>query len=325
MTFATDSSVIINGVGAYAPAKVLTNDDLATMVETSDEWIRERTGIRQRFIAAEEELTSDMAAKAAKAALENAGLAATDIELIIVGTVTPDMPFPNTACLVQKKLGMRKVPAFDLEAACSGFIYTMDVAAAMMRAHGYKHALVIGAEKMSRILNWEDRTTCVLFGDGAGAIILSLDPRPHLGLIHSLLGADGTASDLLRVSPPEDDATAIPYIHMQGREIFKSAVRVMCQSALELIEESGLDAQDIDLIIPHQANNRIIEALSQRLGVGMERFVINLDRYGNTSAASIPIALAEAHSAGQIKSGDNILMVAFGGGLTWASALIKWH
>jgi 3-oxoacyl-[acyl-carrier-protein] synthase-3 len=333
MTSATDSSVIITGVGAYAPTKVLTNDDLATMVDTSDEWIRNRTGIRQRHIAAENEATSDMAAEAARVALKNANVEPSEIELIVVGTVTPDMPFPNTACLVQEKLGMRKVPAFDIEAACSGFIYTMDVAAALMRAHGYKHVLVIGAEKMSSIMNWEDRTTCVLFGDGAGAVVLSLDERPGVGLLKTLLGADGSAADILRVpgggslSPASAETIerSLHAIQMQGREVFKNAVRVMCQSALDILGTASLTAGEVDLVVPHQANNRIIEALSQRLGIEMERFFINLDRYGNTSAASIPIALAEAAEQGRIKSGDTILMVAFGGGLTWASALIKWQ
>lgn len=333
MISATDSSVIIKGVGAYTPAKILTNDDLAKMVDTSDEWIHTRTGIRQRYIADETETTSVMATKAAEAALENAGLQAADIELIVVGTATPDMPFPSVACLVQKKLKTGKGPAFDIEAACSGFIYVLDIAAAMMRAHGYKHALIIGAEKMSNITNWEDRATCVLFGDGAGAAVLSLDSQPNTGLLNSKLGADGSTAEILQVPPlaetdPEaakKDGSPANAIQMQGKEVFKSAVKVMCQSAIDIISDCNLSADDIDLIIPHQANNRIIEALSQRLGVEMERFFINVDRYGNTSAASIPIALAEAYHAGRIKSGDKVLMVAFGGGLTWASALIQWQ
>ena len=333
MTFAADSSVIIKGVGAYAPSKVLTNDDLATMVDTSDEWIHTRTGIRQRHIATESETTSFMATKAAEAALKNAGLQATDIELIVLGTVTPDMPFPSTACLVQKNLKTRKIPALDINAACSGFIYVLDVAAALMRAHQYKHALIIGAEKMSGILNWSDRTTCVLFGDGAGAAVLSLVDTPQTGLLKIHLGADGSSADILQVpllaktnpEAAERPNSPVHAIEMQGREVFKGAVKVMCQSAIDIIEEANLTADDIALIIPHQANNRIIEALSQRLGIEMERFFINVDRYGNTSAASIPIALSEAFHAGRIQPGDKILMVAFGGGLTWASALIQWQ
>lgn len=329
----SDRSVIIQGVGAYTPPKILTNDDLSKIVETSDEWIRSRTGIRERRIAGPDETTSDMAAKAAAEAIANAGLEPAQIELIIVGTVTPDMPFPNTACFVQQKLGMRKIPAFDIEAACSGFIYTMDVARALMRLHGYKHAVVIGAEKLSSITNWDDRTTCVLFGDGAGAAVLSLVDEPGVGILKTLLGADGSATDILCVpgggsaspSTAETIERSMHYIHMQGREVFKHAVRVMCQSALGILEEAGISAEDVSLVIPHQANTRIIEALAQRLGIGLDRFKINLDRYGNTSAASIPIALAESSRNGRIQSGDYVLMVAFGGGLTWAAALLKWQ
>ena len=333
MSPSTGKSVIIKGVGAYTPPRVLTNEDLSAMVETSDEWIRTRTGIRERRLAAEDETTSDLAAKAAAEAIENAGLSPTDIELIIVGTVTPDMPFPNTACFVQQKLGMRKIPAFDIEAACSGFIYTLDVARALMLLHGYRHAVVIGAEKLSSITNWEDRTTCVLFGDGAGAAVLSLVEEEGVGVLTTLLGADGSATDILCVpgggsaspSTVETIERSMHTIHMQGREVFKHAVRVMCQSAVDILESAGITADDVALVIPHQANNRIIEALAQRLGIGLERFKINLDRYGNTSAASIPIALAESYRNGRIQSGDYVLMVAFGGGLTWAAALLKWQ
>lgn len=332
MSLVSERSVIIRGVGAYTPPKVLTNDDLSQMVETSDEWIRARTGIRERRIAEAGETTSDMAARAAAEAISNAGIQADAIELIIVGTVTPDMPFPNTACFVQQKLGLGKIPAFDIEAACSGFIYTMDVARSLMLVHGYKHALIIGAEKLSSITNWEDRTTCVLFGDGAGAAVLSLVDEPDVGVLSTLLGADGSATDILCVpgggsaspSTAETIERSMHYIHMQGREVFKHAVRVMCHSAMEILDKAGVSADDVSLVIPHQANNRIIEALAQRLGIGLERFKINLDRYGNTSAASIPIALAESVRNGRIHSGDCVLMVAFGGGLTWAAALIKW-
>jgi 3-oxoacyl-[acyl-carrier-protein] synthase III len=326
-------SVIIKGVGSYAPPKVVTNDDLSRTVETSDEWIRTRTGIRERRLAAEGETTSDMASKAAREAMQSAGVSAEDIDLVIVATVTPDMPFPNTACFVQAKLGLRKVPAFDIEAACSGFLYALDVAEGMMRTGRYRNALVIGAEKLSSITNWQDRTTCVLFGDGAGAVVLSLVDEPDVGILNTMLGADGSETGILCVpgggsaspSTVETIERSLHYIQMQGNQVFKIAVRVMCQSATEILQKSGLTADDISLVIPHQANNRIIEALAQRLEIGIERFKINLDRYGNTSAASIPIALDEAFRNGRIKKGDYILMVAFGGGLTWAAALIKWQ
>jgi 3-oxoacyl-[acyl-carrier-protein] synthase-3 len=326
-------SVIISGTGSYCPPKILTNDDLSKIVETSDEWIRTRTGIRERRIAAENETTSDMAANAAGDAIRNAGLQPEDIGLVIVATVTPDMPFPNTACFVQKKLGLGKIPAFDIEAACSGFVYAMDIARGMMMVKGTKHALVIGAEKLSSITNWEDRTTCVLFGDGAGAVVLSLSDDEDVGILDILSGADGTETDILLVpgggsanpSTVETIERSMHKIQMQGNQVFKHAVRVMCQSAVEVLERSGLKPEDVDLVVPHQANNRIIEALAQRLNIGMDSFKINLDRYGNTSAASVPIALDEANRNGRIQPGDNILMVAFGGGLTWGSALIRWH
>lgn len=333
MTQLSGHSVIISGTGSYAPPRILSNDDLSKVVDTSDEWIRTRTGISERRIAADDETTSDMATHAAREAIKSAGLEVEDIGLIVVGTVTPDMPFPNTACFVQQKLGLGKVPAFDIEAACSGFIYAMDVARGLMLAKGTKHALVIGAEKLSSITNWEDRTTCVLFGDGAGAVVLSLVDTPDVGILDSLLGADGRESGILCVP---GGGSASPYtvetierslhkIHMQGNQVFKIAVRVMCQSAIDILEKSGLSAEEVSLVVPHQANNRIIEALSQRLNIETDRFKVNLDRYGNTSAASIPIALDEAYREGLIKSGDNILMVAFGGGLTWAACLVRWH
>lgn len=326
-------SIIISGTGAYAPEKILTNDDLSTMVDTSDEWIRTRTGIRERRIAADNETTSDMAAMAAQRAIADAGLQVEDIELLVIGTVTPDMAFPNTACFVQKKLGLGKIPAFDIEAACSGFIYALDVARAQMIVGGYKHALVIGAEKLSAITNWNDRTTCVLFGDGAGAVVLSRSDEPGVGLLQTLMGADGTETGILCVpgggcaSPHtvESIERSLHKIHMQGNQVFKIAVRVMCQSAIDILHKTGLTAADVDLVVPHQANNRIIEALAQRLEIDIEKFHINLDRYGNTSAASIPIALAEASQAGRIHSGSTVLMVAFGGGLTWAAALVRWQ
>lgn len=328
-----NGSVILAGVGSYTPARVLTNDDLAKMVDTSDEWIRTRTGIRERRIAEKGEATSDLAVKAAQEALNNAGMKPEDLDLIIVATITPDMPFPSTACLVQAKLGARKIPSFDIEAACSGFLYAMVVAEGMLRSGRYKNALIIGAEKLSSITNWEDRTTCVLFGDGAGAAVLKYSPEPGVGILGSLMGADGTEAELLNMpaggsakqASQETVANGEHFLKMQGNLVFKSAVRVMCQCATDILTQHGLKASDVSLVVPHQANTRIIEALSERLGIGMDRFKINLDRFGNTSAASIPIALAEACRNGRIRSGDLVLLVAFGAGLTWGSTLLKWQ
>ena len=295
--------------------------------------VSQRTAITRMSPLARNETTSDMAANAAREAIRDSGLDGSDIGLVVVATVTPDMPFPNTACFVQKKLGLGKIPAFDIEAACSGFVYAMDIARGVMLVNGIKHALVIGAEKLSGITNWDDRTTCVLFGDGAGAVVLSLEEKEDVGILDIMTGADGTETDILLVpgggsanpSTVETIERSMHKIQMQGNQVFKHAVRVMCQSAVDVLENAGLTAEDVDLVVPHQANNRIIEALAQRLNIGMDKFKINLDRYGNTSAASVPIALDEAHRNGRINPGDNILMVAFGGGLTWASALIRWH
>lgn len=326
-------SVIISGIGFYTPSKVLTNDELSTFVDTSDEWIRTRSGIRERRIAAPDEGTSDMGVAAAKAALADAGLKAEDVDLLIVGTMTPDLTFPSTACLIQHKLGLRTVPALDVAAACSGFLYTLDVAASMLRGGNYRTALVIGAEKMSSMLNWNDRTTCVLFGDGAGACVLRTTDRPGVGLLDSNLGADGSNPSLLYMpaggsscpASVESVKAGLHYLKMNGREVFKLAVKGMETASLQVLRRQGLSADDITCVIPHQANIRIIEALADRLGIGMDRFVINIDRYGNTSAASIPIALAEARAEGRIHSGDSILLAAFGAGLTWGASLIKWH
>lgn len=328
-----DASVIILGTGSYTPERVVTNDDLAKIVDTSDEWIRTRTGICERRFAAESEATSDMAAKAAKKAIEAAGIERDEIDLIVVATMTPDMPFPSTACLVQDKVGLRKVTAFDVQAACSGFVYVLNIATSMLRSGGYKKALVIGAEKTSPILDFEDRTTCVLFGDGASAAVLSLSDEPDVGILGSLGGADGSNPDLL-YQPGGGSATPSSresidarqhYLKMNGKEIFKLAVRVMGQASLDILERHGKTTADIDLVIPHQANMRIIENLAKRMKIPMDQFHNNLDRYGNTSAASIGIALDEAIRKGRIKSGDLVLMVAFGAGLTWGSSLVKWQ
>lgn len=315
------------------PEKVVTNDDMAKIVDTSDEWIRTRTGICERRFAADGETTSDMAAAAAEKAIEAAGINRSEIDLILVATMTPDMPFPSTACLVQDKVGLNKVTAFDVQAACSGFVYVLNIASAMLRSGGYKKALIIGAEKTSPILDFEDRTTCVLFGDGASAAILSTTDEPGVGILGSLGGADGSTPSLLCQpgggsaipASAESIDTRQHYLKMNGKEIFKLAVRVMEQASLDILELHGKKTEDINLVIPHQANMRIIESLAKRMKIPMDRFHNNLDRYGNTSAASVGIALDQAIRTGRLKSGDLVLMVAFGAGLTWGSSLVKWH
>jgi 3-oxoacyl-[acyl-carrier-protein] synthase-3 len=310
----------------------MTNDELAHMVDTSDEWIRTRTGIRERRIAAQAETTSDMGLRAAERALENAGLGAAEIDLVIVATITPDTPMPATACLIQHKLGVPGSAAcFDLNAACSGFLYALDTASAMIASGRYRHALVIGVEKLSQVVDWKDRTTCVLFGDGAGAAVVSGSDEPQRGLLGTRLGAAGESADLLFIPASEHVHTNSgpngrnpPFIRMKGREVFKQAVRVMDEAARDILEQQRLRADQISLVIPHQANLRIIEAISEYLELPMERFFVNVDRYGNTSAASIPIALDEARRSGRIKPGDLTLLVAFGAGLTYGSALIRW-
>lgn len=326
-------STVILGTGSYAPERVLTNDDLARIVNTSDEWIRTRSGIRERRIAAQGESASDMGTQAARRALENAGIAAADIDLVVVATMTPDLPMPATACLVQDKLGVPGHAAcFDLNAACSGFLYALDTVCAMVASGRYRQALVIGVEKCSAVLDWQDRTTCVLFGDGAGAAVVGLADEPGRGLLGTNLGALGQSVDLLYI--PRNGSAPVPTIDavtshghcikMKGREVFKMAVRAMDEAARDILEQQGIRADQISLVIPHQANLRIIEAISQYLQLPMERFFVNVDRYGNTSAASIPIALDEARRAGRIQPGDLTLLVAFGAGLTYGSALIRW-
>jgi 3-oxoacyl-[acyl-carrier-protein] synthase-3 len=327
------SSVIILGTGTYVPERVVTNDDMAQIVETSDEWIRTRTGICERRLAAEHETTSYMASEAAKKAISAAGVDREEIDLVIVATMTPDMPFPSTACLVQNKVGLRKVTAFDVQAACSGYVYALNIASSMLRAGSYTKALIIGAEKTSPILDFQDRTTCVLFGDGASAAVLGTSDEPDVGILGSLGGADGSNPELLY---QPGGGTAMPasadsilarkhFLKMNGKEIFKLAVRVMEQASLQILEKHGYETKDVDLVIPHQANMRIIESLAKRMGIPMERFHNNLDRYGNTSAASVGIALDEAIRNGRLKSGNLLLMVAFGAGLTWGASLVKWQ
>jgi 3-oxoacyl-[acyl-carrier-protein] synthase-3 len=327
------SSVIIAGVGSYAPQRILTNEDLSKMVDTSDEWIRTRSGIRERHIAADDEATSDLAIKAAQPAMLDAGVTAGEIDLLIIATATPDYPLPSTACVVQHKLGIPPhATCFDISAACSGFLYATEIAFGQLQTGRYKCALVIGAEKLSSIVDWTDRTHCVLFGDGAGAAVLKKVPQPGIGIIGTDLGADGEMLEMLYTPAggsrcPASAKTVAEgghFLHMKGKEVFKSAVRVMETVAREMVEQHHLTFDQINLVIPHQANIRIIESLANSLGVPMERVYVNLDRYGNTSAASIPLALDEARRAGRIKPGDYTLLVAFGAGLTYGSTLIRW-
>jgi 3-oxoacyl-[acyl-carrier-protein] synthase-3 len=321
----------ITGTGSYLPRRVLTNYELEQMVDTTDEWIRDRTGIRERRIAEKGQAASDIGLIASKEALKAAGLKPRDIDLIIVATVTPDMPLPSTACFLQDKLGAKKAAAFDINAACSGFIYALSVADAYIRAKVYSRILIVGSEVLSRITDWKDRATCVLLGDGAGAAVLEAD-RSKRGVISVKIHADGSKWDLLYVpaggsrqpASEETVGTRLHYLKMRGNETFKVAVRTLEKLVVDMLEENGITPDNLSLLVPHQANHRIISATAKRLGIGMERVMLNLDRYGNTSAASIPIALDEAVRTGRIKEGDYILLEAFGGGLTWASALIRW-
>jgi 3-oxoacyl-[acyl-carrier-protein] synthase-3 len=321
----------ITGVGSYVPAKILTNADLEKMVDTSDEWIITRTGIKQRRLAAKDEFTSDMAAHAARRAMKMAGVTADQIDLIIVATITPDMPFPATACLVQQKIGARRAAAFDVEAACSGFIYALEIGQQFIMSRTYDTVLVIGAEKLSSITDWTDRNTCVLFGDGAGAAILQSRPDSH-GLLTAVMGVDGTKSNLIHMpaggsrcpASAASVAARLHYLRMDGRETFKNAVQAMQQAAQEALRRCELDISKIKCVIPHQANRRIIDVVGARLGATPEQLFVNLDKYGNTSAASVAIALDEAVSSGKIQRGDLILMMVFGAGLTWGAAVIEW-
>ena len=321
----------ILGVGKYLPSNVLTNADLEKMVDTTDEWITSRTGIKERRIASDNEATSDMAVKAAKSALKDANLTPEDIDLIIVATITPDMFFPSTACWVQHKLGAKHVAAFDIAVACSGYIYGLTIADQFIKSGLYKKALVIASEKLSSVTDWEDRATCVLFGDGAGAAILGKVEEG--GILGSVLGSDGSKGDLLQLPAggsrmPASIKTVENKLHtikMEGNVLFKYAVKIMADAALAVTEPLGLKGDDIDLIIPHQANKRILNAVAKRMGVNLEEKVyLNIEKYGNMSAASSAVALTEAVEEGRIKKGDTILMDAFGGGLTWGAMVIKW-
>jgi 3-oxoacyl-[acyl-carrier-protein] synthase-3 len=321
----------ITSVGSYVPEKILTNADLEKMVDTTDQWITTRTGIKQRRISAPNEFTSDMATHAARRAMEKGGIQPEQIDLIMVATITPDMVFPATACLVQEKLGAFRAAAFDIEAACSGFIYALEIGQQFIMSRTYDTVLAIGAEKLSSIVDWTDRNTCVLFGDGAGAAILQSRPHSH-GLLTACMGADGSKSNLLampgggcrRPATVDSVNARLHFLRMEGKETFKSAVNAMCTAAQESLRRCELDISRIKCIIPHQANQRIIEAVGDRLGARPEQMFVNLDRYGNTSAASVAIALNEAVESGRIQRGDLILLIVFGAGLTWAAAVIEW-
>ena len=314
----------IVGTGSYLPAKVLTNRDLERMVDTTDEWVFTRTGIRQRHVAAEGENASDLALSASRRAIEAAGIGPQNIGLIVVATTTPDMVFPSTACILQAKLGIKGCPAFDMQAVCSGFVYGLGAASQFMGTGQYKYALVVGTEVYSRILDWQDRSTCVLFGDGAGAVVLKQDSAP--GIMSCHLHADGSYAGMLSVPGTVSGGkiSGRPLLQMEGSAVFKFAVKVLEQVAEEALAANHLQKSNIDWLIPHQANIRIIKATARRLGLSMEKVVTTVDRHANTSAASIPLALDEAVRDGRIRSGQHVLLEGVGGGFTWGSVLIKW-
>jgi len=325
-------NVRIAGTGSALPGKILTNTELEQLVDTSDEWITTRTGIKERRIAVEGEYTSTFAAEAGRRALEMAGVHPEEIDLIILGTVTPDFPFPSTACIVQDLLGATNATAFDLSAACSGFIFGLSIAEKYIRSGAARKILVIGSEVLSRIVDWQDRNTCVLFGDGAGAVVLEASDGDH-SLLSTHIFSNGSYWNLLYQpgsgsrNPATDSRTIDErqiYLKMEGNDVFKHAVRSMEEAAVKALDANGLSASDLSLMIPHQANRRIIDATAKRLGLGADRLFTNLEKYGNTSSASIPIALDEANRQGLIKPGSKLLMVAFGGGFTYGSALINW-
>ncbi len=319
---------VVLGCGSYLPARILSNDELAKSVETTDEWIVQRTGIRERHIAAAGELTSDLALHAARAALINAHVEASSIDLIVLATSTPDQTFPATAVSVQAGLGITHGAAFDLQAVCSGFVYALSVVDAMLKSGGFKRALVIGAETFSRILDWNDRTTCVLFGDGAGALVLEAQPQPGTtadrGILTAHLRSDGRYKSKLYVDGGPSSTQTVGHLRMEGRDVFKHAIAMITDVIDDAFKATGTSAADIDWFVPHQANKRIIDGSAHKLGIAPDKVVITVDRHGNTSAASIPLALADAVADRRIKRGNLILLEAMGGGFTWGSALLRW-
>ena len=320
--------IIIKGIGAYTPSKIVTNDDLSKIVETSDEWIRSRTGIKERRISQGED-TSYMGIKASEEAIELSNLQKQDIDLIVFSTCTPDMLTPSSACIVQKEMGLKNAVAFDLNAACSGFVYGIDVASSLMKTNNYKNALVIGSENLSKVINWEDRKTCVLFADGAAAVVLSKSESE--GIIDSICKSYGDNGEFLSIGGREiknpfmdKSISKYQYLDMDGSEIFKFATSSVTSSIKDILQKNNMTIDDIDYIVPHQANVRIIEYVAKKLKTSMDKFYMNIDTYGNTSSASIPLALNEMYNKGILQKGQNLLLVGFGGGLTYGSCLIKW-
>ncbi|MHB0999476.1 MAG: beta-ketoacyl-ACP synthase III [Armatimonadota bacterium] len=321
----------IIGIGSYTPPKVLTNKDLEKIVDTTDEWIVTRSGIRQRHVIEPGIAVSDLAIEAANRAIESAGIGVDQIDLVICATITGDMPFPSTACIVQDKIGAKKAAAFDMQAGCSGWVYALSTGVQFIKSGMYNHILVIGADALSAVADWTDRATCVLFGDGAGAAVLG-PMSTDTGVLSTFLGSDGSGAELLKIDAggsrmPTTEETVKNrqhYIKMEGREVFKFAVKIMGEASLKALAISGHSASDVDLFVPHQANIRIIDSAAHRLGLTPEKVYVNVENYGNTSAASIPLALDEAYKAGKIKTGDVVVVVGFGAGLTWAAGVLKW-
>ncbi|MDR7868250.1 MAG: beta-ketoacyl-ACP synthase III [Sporomusaceae bacterium] len=330
--FSAGLKAAIAGIGIYLPDKVVTNDDLAARVDTSDAWIRERTGIRERRIAADTQAASDLGTIAAARAIEDAGVAAGEIDLVIVATATADMQFPATACIIQNNLRLENAAAFDLTAGCTGFIYALAVGSQFIGTGLYRTVLVIGAEVLSKVTDWTDRETCILLADGAGAVVLR-PAQPGYGLLAVKLGADGSGGRHLLLPAggsrlphtPHTLAAKLDKLHMDGQEVFRFAMRALPEATLQALAAAGIPKEEVALVVPHQANGRIIEAAARRMDVPMEKFMINLDRYGNTSSASVPIALHEALETGRLKDGDIVALTAFGAGLTWGSAILRWQ
>ncbi len=319
---------IIKSVGGYLPERIMTNDELATMVDTSDEWITERTGIKQRHVAAEGEFTSDLALAAAKIALQRAELDASDIDLVIIGTTTPDLTFPSTACIVQAELGMTHGAAFDLQAACSGFLYGLAIADSFIISGAYKRILVIGAETLTRLMDFKDRNTCILFGDGAGAAIVEAGEgqgeMSDRGVLYSHLRSDGRYRDLLTATGGPSSTKTIGKIHMDGREVFKHGVTNISQAIFTALKETGFSCDDVDWFVPHQANGRILEGVARKVGMAREKVVVTVGQHANTSAASVPLALNDLYESGKLERDQLVLFEAMGGGFTWGSVLARW-